>query len=127
MSSSHHPKTAFPYIQGAVRVPAHPAFLHADEVAMSPFKVIIVGGGPNGITAAHALHHAGIDFVVLERRQDVFEDTGASLVLSPQNLRIFHQLGILDQFLHLAAPFCIFLRALAQQVQSSGERMPSLG
>jgi 2-polyprenyl-6-methoxyphenol hydroxylase-like FAD-dependent oxidoreductase len=71
---------------------------------MYPFKVIIVGGGPSGIIAAHALHQAGIDFVVLERRQNVFEDTGASLVLSPQNLRVFHQLGILDQFIHLGAP-----------------------
>ncbi|KAF7540371.1 hypothetical protein G7Z17_g12221 [Cylindrodendrum hubeiense] len=72
---------------------------------MAPFKVIVVGGGPNGITLSHALHHAGIDFVVLERRENVFEDTGASLVLSPHNLRVFHQLGILENVQEIGAPF----------------------
>jgi 2-polyprenyl-6-methoxyphenol hydroxylase-like FAD-dependent oxidoreductase len=68
---------------------------------MSPrqFKVIIVGGGPVGLTAAHALHLAGIDFVVLERRTTLFEDLGASLVLAPHNLRVMHQFGILDDLL----------------------------
>lgn len=71
---------------------------------MAPLKVIIVGGGPNGITAAHALHHAGIDFVVLEKRQTVLEDTGASLVLSPHNQRVYHQLGLLDKILAIGEP-----------------------
>lgn len=65
----------------------------------SPFKVIIVGGGPVGLTAAHALAHAGIDFVVLERRDSVVLDQGASLVLGASSLRIMHQLGLLDQLL----------------------------
>ncbi|CAJ0548453.1 Ff.00g020660.m01.CDS01 [Fusarium sp. VM40] len=46
----------------------------------SPFTVIIVGGGPVGLLTAHALHQAGIDFVVLEQRSDIFEDAGASLI-----------------------------------------------
>lgn len=71
------------------------------NMASEAFKVIIVGGGPTGITAAHALHHAGIDFVVLERREDVTEDLGASLVLSPPSLRVFHQLGILEQLMDI--------------------------
>lgn len=60
----------------------------------SPFTVIIVGGGPVGLLTAHALHQAGIDFVVLEQRSDIFEDAGASLIVSPHNLRVFHQLGL---------------------------------
>ncbi|RAL03112.1 FAD-dependent oxidoreductase [Aspergillus ibericus CBS 121593] len=65
----------------------------------TPFKVIIVGGGPVGLTAAHALSHAGIDFVVLESRDSVVLDQGASLVLGPPSLRVMHQLGLLDQLM----------------------------
>ncbi|TGO44204.1 hypothetical protein BOTNAR_0897g00010 [Botryotinia narcissicola] len=64
---------------------------------MHNLKVIIVGAGPVGHTTAHALSKAEIDFVVLERRQVVVEDVGASLVLAPQSLRIMSQLELLDQ------------------------------
>ncbi|GFF60405.1 3-(3-hydroxy-phenyl)propionate/3-hydroxycinnamic acid hydroxylase [Aspergillus udagawae] len=65
----------------------------------SPFKAIIVGGGPIGLAAAHALHLADIDFVVLERRPAIFEDRGASLIVHPHTLRVLHQFGILDELL----------------------------
>ncbi|KAH6877213.1 hypothetical protein B0T10DRAFT_447550 [Thelonectria olida] len=61
------------------------------------FKVIIVGGGPAGLVAAHALYQANIDFVVLEQREEVTVDLGACLVLGPQNLRVMHQLGLLGK------------------------------
>ncbi|KAM3156549.1 FAD-dependent monooxygenase sdnN [Botrytis cinerea] len=64
---------------------------------MYSFKVVIVGAGPVGLTTAHALSKAGIDFVVLERRQVVVEDVGASLVLAPQSLRVMSQLQLLDK------------------------------
>lgn len=64
---------------------------------MPNFKVIIVGGGPVGLIAAHALSGAGIDFVVLERRPNVVEDVGASLVLIAHNLRVLAQLGLLPK------------------------------
>lgn len=54
-----------------------------------------------GLTAAHALSKAGIDFVVLEGRPEVVEDVGASLVLSPNSLRVFAQLGLLGQLREL--------------------------
>ncbi|KAJ5521811.1 hypothetical protein N7527_005926 [Penicillium freii] len=65
------------------------------------FKVIVVGGGPVGLTAAHALHHAGIDFVILESRSSAVLDQGASLVLSSPSLRIMHQLRVLERLLKI--------------------------
>lgn len=65
------------------------------------FKVIVVGGGPIELTAAHALHHTSIDFVVLERRPSIIEDKGASLVVYPHTFRVMHQFGILDGVLSM--------------------------
>jgi 2-polyprenyl-6-methoxyphenol hydroxylase-like FAD-dependent oxidoreductase len=65
----------------------------------TPFKVIVVGGGPVGLTTAHALHLANIDFVVLERNDDVLIDVGASLVLGAPSMRFLQQLGLLDNLL----------------------------
>ena len=60
------------------------------------FKVIIVGGGPVGLSAAHALRLAGIDFVVLERRSQIVENAGTTTVVAAHTLRVLHQFGILD-------------------------------
>lgn len=65
--------------------------------------VIIIGGGPVGLTAAHALYHAGIDFILLEQRSTIYVDSGASLVLGPGSLRVMHQLGILNTLLSIGA------------------------
>ncbi|KAH8802421.1 flavoprotein monooxygenase [Xylogone sp. PMI_703] len=69
----------------------------------SNFKVVVVGGGPIGLTAAHALYLAGIDFIVLERRPAIVEDKGASLVVYPHTFRIMHQFGILETLLSVGA------------------------
>lgn len=60
------------------------------------FKVIIVGGGPAGLGLAHCLHKAGIDYVVLERSEEICNTDGASLALWPHNGRIMDQLGLLE-------------------------------
>lgn len=60
------------------------------------YRVIIVGGGPVGLTAAHALGQAEIDYTVLESRDSLDLDVGASLVLWPQGLRVLAQLGLLE-------------------------------
>jgi 2-polyprenyl-6-methoxyphenol hydroxylase-like FAD-dependent oxidoreductase len=44
-----------------------------------PFRVIVVGAGVVGLTASHCLQHAGIDHVVLEKRNDVAPAEGASI------------------------------------------------
>lgn len=61
------------------------------------FKVIVVGGGPVGLTTAHILSRAGIEYVVLERRSSIHIDVGASLALWPQSLRVLSQLGLLER------------------------------
>ncbi|KAL7914936.1 hypothetical protein GGI35DRAFT_435620 [Trichoderma velutinum] len=66
-------------------------------MAVTKFKVIIVGGvGPVGLTAAHALHKAGIDFTVIERSKEIALDVGASIVLGAPTLRVLHQLSLLN-------------------------------
>lgn len=59
-----------------------------------PFRVIIIGGGPVGLTAAHALLAAGIDFVVLEARDTFAPEEGASLLAYASTQRVWHQLGL---------------------------------
>lgn len=58
-------------------------------------KIIVIGGGPVGITAAHALSKAGIDFVLIESRPEIVMDAGSGLVLSAMGLRALGQLGLL--------------------------------
>lgn len=69
----------------------------------SPLKVIIVGSGPAGLTAAHALSLADVEFVILEKRPTILEDIGASLVLSPASLRVLYQFGLADQLKQISA------------------------
>jgi 2-polyprenyl-6-methoxyphenol hydroxylase-like FAD-dependent oxidoreductase len=73
-------------------------------------KVIIVGGGPVGMTAAHALTKAGIDFVVLESRPEIVMDAGSGLVLSAMGLRALAQLGLLSALNESSTPVDKFAR-----------------
>ena len=61
-----------------------------------PFRVVIVGAGPVALVAALALSKAGIDFVVLERRDALDLDAGASMAMWPHNVRLLDQLGLLE-------------------------------
>jgi 2-polyprenyl-6-methoxyphenol hydroxylase-like FAD-dependent oxidoreductase len=63
------------------------------------FKVVIAGAGPVGLVLACALSAAAIDFVCLDKRDSLFEDAGASLVLLPHTLRVLSQLGIYDELM----------------------------
>lgn len=76
---------------------------HRTMATDSLFRVIIVGGGPVGLTAAHALSLAGIEYVVLENHCSTTEDVGASLVLWPQALRVLAQLGLMENLRRIGA------------------------
>ncbi|PGH18167.1 hypothetical protein AJ80_04554 [Polytolypa hystricis UAMH7299] len=58
------------------------------------FKVIIIGASISGLTLAHCLDRAGIDYVVLEKHHDIHPQLGAGICLLPNGVRILEQLGI---------------------------------
>lgn len=82
------------------------------------FKVIVVGGGPVGLTAAHALMRAGINFVLLESRPDIVIDAGSNLVLQPMGLRLLSQLGLFDALCAVSSPM-----AEIQRLDHSGRNL----
>lgn len=68
------------------------------------FRVIIVGGGIAGLTLANALQHAGIDYVLLEARNEIAPQVGQSIGLGPNGSRILDQLGCYDDIMALTDP-----------------------
>lgn len=80
------------------------------KMASKAFKAIIVGGGPVGLTAAHSLSRANLDFVVLEQRPKVVLDAGSNLVLLPIGLRVLSQLGLLPAIEAASSPMDRFRR-----------------
>ncbi|KAI0095927.1 putative monooxygenase [Daldinia grandis] len=62
-----------------------------------PFRIIIVGGGLVGLTTAHILSKTDIDFVILERHEDLAPELGSLLSLWPPTCRIFDQLDLQDK------------------------------
>jgi 2-polyprenyl-6-methoxyphenol hydroxylase-like FAD-dependent oxidoreductase len=68
------------------------------------FRVIIVGGGIAGLVLANQLQHAGIDFILLERRDIIDPQVGASIGIAPQGLRILDQLGCWEDVDNLIEP-----------------------
>ncbi|KAJ5720015.1 Monooxygenase FAD-binding [Penicillium malachiteum] len=68
------------------------------------FRVIIVGGSIAGLTLAHCLMHHGIDFVVLEGRNEIAPQEGASISIWANASLAVDQLGILDDLLAEVEP-----------------------
>lgn len=68
------------------------------------FRAIVVGGGPVALMAGHALSQAGIDYLILERRNQLDTDSGASVAVWPHNVRLLDQLGLLDEALNTYMP-----------------------
>ncbi|KFZ09191.1 hypothetical protein V501_05682 [Pseudogymnoascus sp. VKM F-4519 (FW-2642)] len=67
-------------------------------------RVIIAGGSVAGLSLAHALHYSNIDFVVLEARDEIAPQVGASIAVLPNGARILDQLGIFDDILAMVEP-----------------------
>ncbi|ETS84603.1 hypothetical protein PFICI_02628 [Pestalotiopsis fici W106-1] len=71
----------------------------------SDFRIILVGGGPVGLVAAHVFAAAGIDFVLLEQRPTIVPPEGAGIVLFPHTQRVFEQLGLMTRIREIAHRF----------------------
>nr|BCP96881.1 flavin-containing monooxygenase [Penicillium shearii] len=67
-------------------------------------KVIIVGGSIAGLTLAHCLDKAGIDYVVLEKRKEITHQEGASILILPHGGRILDQLGMFHSLSQYTEP-----------------------
>ncbi|KAL4960975.1 FAD-dependent oxidoreductase [Aspergillus stella-maris] len=78
---------------------------HTQAVQKSPFRVIIVGGSITGLTLAHCLERAKIDYVVLEKHIDILAEPGISIGLMPNGSRILEQIGLYNQVDRLHHPY----------------------
>ncbi|KAJ8120320.1 hypothetical protein O1611_g10396 [Lasiodiplodia mahajangana] len=66
--------------------------------ASNRFKVVIVGAGVAGLTLAHCLDKAKINYVLLDKGV-VAPTFGTTVTIQPHGLRILYQLGLLDPIL----------------------------
>ncbi|MDB5569469.1 MAG: hypothetical protein JWN93_652 [Hyphomicrobiales bacterium] len=74
----------------------------SSAAAQRPLKVIVIGGGIGGLTAAGALIQHGFDVEVYERAPAMGE-VGAGLQLGPNALKVARALGLLDELRKTAA------------------------
>ena len=71
------------------------------KAANRPYRVVIVGGGIGGLTAAVALHQRGFE-VELYERSSKLEEVGAGLQVGPNGVKVIRALGLWDRFNQIA-------------------------
>lgn len=69
--------------------------------------MIIIGGGVGGLTLAHCLDRAGIDYIVLDKHP-IAPAWGASITIHPSSSRILDQLGLLQDLDEICTPMYNF-------------------
>jgi 2-polyprenyl-6-methoxyphenol hydroxylase-like FAD-dependent oxidoreductase len=69
------------------------------SVAMTGHAVVIVGGGPTGLTLAGELALAGIDVAIVERRANQHLIGSRAGGLHSRTIEVFDQRGLADRFL----------------------------
>jgi 2-polyprenyl-6-methoxyphenol hydroxylase-like FAD-dependent oxidoreductase len=73
-----------------------------------PFRVIIGGGGIAGLVLANALEKAGIEYVLLEGRNTISPQVGASIGIFPNGGRIIDQLGCFEHLERETVPLNLY-------------------
>ncbi|KAF9344629.1 hypothetical protein BGX26_004095 [Mortierella sp. AD094] len=99
LDSTHHSTRTFSTTSSGTSTA--PSYLGPKST--SPFKVVIVGAGVGGLVMALCLERAGIDYVVLERAQQL-PVPKTMIQLSANTLRALEQLGLLDEILAISKP-----------------------
>ncbi len=66
-----------------------------------PYRIVIIGAGIGGLTAASALTQRGIEVEVHERSGKL-EEVGAGIQVGPNGVKVFRALGLADQLLRNA-------------------------
>ena len=61
-------------------------------------RILVVGGGVGGLTAAATFARRGVEVVLIERRP-AFDIPGVGLGQPANALRVYDTLGVLDQIL----------------------------
>ncbi|MBT1098011.1 FAD-dependent monooxygenase [Streptomyces sp. Tu102] len=72
------------------------------DVAHGP-RIVIVGGGIGGLTAAAFLHRAGLSATVYEQAPALTE-VGAGILVAPNAVRLLRRLGVMERLLRRALP-----------------------
>jgi 2-polyprenyl-6-methoxyphenol hydroxylase-like FAD-dependent oxidoreductase len=89
-----------------------------------PFRVVIGGGGISGLTLANALEKADIDYILLEARDTIAPQVGASIGLFPNGGRIMDQLGCFQRLESKTVPLDIYYNRYANgEVVYAGDGM----
>ncbi|KAL4559641.1 hypothetical protein LXL04_031784 [Taraxacum kok-saghyz] len=73
-------------------------------VSMDSEEVIIIGAGICGLATAVALHKNGIKTLVLERSENLRNDTGTAIGILQNGWRALDQLGVADALRRTAVP-----------------------
>ncbi|KAJ8106601.1 hypothetical protein ONZ43_g7012 [Nemania bipapillata] len=76
--------------------PQPPSQVSTGPTKDKPFKVIIVGGGVGGLSLAHCLEKANIDYILLEKGV-IAPPWGTSISIHPNGCRILDQIGALEE------------------------------